>query len=65
MVDASALDIFNAANTLAREMNPTPSTSLGLDQGGDGDVELAEMLMSPLSGTSSIYAASEQTGLTS
>jgi len=63
MVDASALDIFNAANTLAREISP--STSSGLDQGGDGDVELAEMLMSPLSGTSSIYAASEQTGLTS
>jgi len=65
-VDASALDIFNAPDTLAGEMNPTPSTSSDLDQGGDGDVGLAEMPKSPsVSGASSLYAASEQTGLTS
>jgi len=66
LVDASALDIFNAANTPAREMSPTPSTCSDLDQGGDGDGGLAEMSMSPsVSGGSSLYAASEQTGLTS
>ena len=64
LVDASALDIFNAANTLAREISP--STSSGLDQGGDGNVELAEMSMSPsVYGASSLYTASEQTDLTS
>ena len=64
LVDASALDIFNAANTLAREISP--STSSDLDQGADGDGGLAEMSMSPsVSGTSSIYAASEQIGFTS
>jgi len=46
LVDASALDTFNASDTLAREMSPTPSTSSDLDQGGDGDVGLAEMSMS-------------------
>jgi len=48
LVDASALDIFNAANTLAREISPTPSTCSDLDQGGDGDGGLAEMSMSLL-----------------
>ena len=66
LVDASALDTFNAADRLAGEMSPTSSTCSDLDQGGDGDVELAEMSMSPsVSGASSLYAASEQTGLTS
>jgi len=67
LVDASVLDTFNAADTLAGEMSPTPSTSSDLDQGGgDGDVRLAEMSMSPsVSGVSNLYAVSEQTGLTS
>jgi len=67
LVDASVLDTFNAADTLAGEMSPTPNTSSDLDQGGgDGDVGLAEMLISPsVSGASSLYAAGEQTGLTS
>jgi len=48
LVDASALDIFNAADALAGEMSPTPSTSSDPDQGGgDGDGGLAEMSMSP------------------
>jgi len=66
LVDESALDTLNAADTLAGEMSPTPSTSSDLDQGGDGDVELAEMSMFPsVSGASSLSAASKQTGLTS
>jgi len=65
LVDASALDTFNVADTLAGEMSSTPSTSSDLDQGG-GDVRLAEMSMSPsVSGVSNLYAVSEQTGLTS
>ena len=54
------------ADALAGEMNPTPSTS-DLDQGGgDRDGGLAQMSMSPsVSGASSLYGASEQTGLTS